>query len=66
MDDSTGQNMPHEALVAAIPVMVLSIISLWLSLLWFTMQHYHSERWSCTAYPRIHAELPDETKHADR
>lgn len=61
MDDSTGQSMPHEALVAAVPVMTLSIISLWLSLLWFTMQHYHSERWSCMASPRIHAKLPNET-----
>lgn len=48
MDDgSYGQTMPHGALMVAIPVMVLSIISLALSLLWFTMQHYHSERWSC-------------------
>ena len=61
MDDSIDQSMPQEALVAAIPVMVLSIISLWLSLLWFTMQHYHSERWSCMASPRQY-----QTKRTDR
>jgi hypothetical protein len=49
MDDNYhGQVMPSGALVVAIPIMVLSLISLWLSLLWFTMQHYHSERWGCT------------------
>ena len=47
MDDSNGQAIPYQALSVAIPVMVLSIISLLLSLLWFTMQQYHSERWSC-------------------
>jgi hypothetical protein len=49
MDDSNGQAIPYQALSVAIPVMVLSIISLLLSLIWFTMQQYHSERWSCMA-----------------
>jgi hypothetical protein len=48
MDDPNGQTIPYGALMVAIPIMVLSIISLLLSLLWFTMQQYHSERWSCT------------------
>ena len=48
MDDSNDQIMPYGALVVSIPIMILSAISLALSLLWFTMQHYHSERWSCT------------------
>jgi hypothetical protein len=54
MDDSNGQAIPSGALVAVIPIMMLSIISLVLSLLWFTMQQYHSEKWSCTARPKTY------------
>jgi hypothetical protein len=65
MDDSNGQAIPYQALSVAIPVMVLSIISLLLSLLWFTMQQYHSERWSCMASSRIY-ETAHRNKHADQ
>jgi hypothetical protein len=55
MNNSTYDNvplaMPQEALVAAIPVLVLSIISLATTIMLFLMHFYHSERWSCTLYP---------------
>lgn len=47
MDYTLRETMPQEALVVAIPVLVVSIISLALSLLWFLMQHYHGDKWSC-------------------
>lgn len=47
MDYTLRETMPKEALVVAIPVLMVSIISLALSLLWFLMQHYHGEKWSC-------------------
>ena len=40
--------MPQEALVVAIPVLILSIISLAVIIMLFLMHFYHSERWSCT------------------
>jgi len=39
--------MPKEAWVAAIPVLILSIISLAATIILFLMHFYHSERWSC-------------------
>jgi hypothetical protein len=52
MNSSTYDNvplaMPQEALVAAIPVLILSIISLAVVIMLFLMHFYHSERWSCT------------------
>jgi hypothetical protein len=46
--DSVPLAMPQEALVVAIPVLVLSIISLAATIMLFLMHFYHSERWSCT------------------
>jgi hypothetical protein len=48
MNSTVGEAMPQEALVVAIPVLVVSIISLAASIMLFLMQYYHSERWSCT------------------
>lgn len=47
MIDLVSEGMPAESLAVAIPVLVLSIISLATSTMWFLMQHFHSERWSC-------------------
>jgi hypothetical protein len=48
--DSVPMAMPQEALVVAIPVLVVSIISLAASVMLFLMHFYHSERWSCTFF----------------
>jgi hypothetical protein len=50
MNSTVGEAMPQDALVVAIPVLVVSIISLGASIMLFLMQHYHSERWSCTPF----------------
>ena len=62
MNNSTYDNvplaMPQEALVAAIPVLVLSIISLATTIMLFLMHFYHSERWSCTLSLLLHNPAP--------
>jgi hypothetical protein len=47
--DYVPMAMPQGALVVAIPVLVVSIISLAASVMLFLMHFYHSERWSCTS-----------------
>ena len=46
--------MPQAALVAAIPVLILSIISLAVVIVLFLMHFYHSERWSCMLFLPLH------------
>jgi len=52
MNSSTYDNvplaMPQQGLVVAIPVQILSILSLAATIMLFLMHFYHSERWSCT------------------
>lgn len=52
--DSVPLAMPKEALVVAIPVLVLSILSLGATIMLFLMHFYHSERWSCTLSLPLH------------
>jgi len=49
--DGVPLAMPQGALVVAIPVLLLSIISLAVIIMLFLMHFYHSERWSCTLSP---------------
>jgi hypothetical protein len=50
MNSTVSEAMPQNALVVAIPVLVVSIIALGASIMLFLMQHYHSERWSCKRF----------------
>jgi hypothetical protein len=57
--DAVPLAMPQGALVAAIPVMVLSIISLAASTMLFLMQFYHNERWGCKLFPFFTSTHPE-------
>jgi hypothetical protein len=56
--DGVPLAMPQEALVVAIPVLILSIISLAVIIMLFLMHFYHSERWSCTLPLSLHYQAP--------
>jgi hypothetical protein len=69
MNSSTYDNvplaMPQEALVAAVPVLILSIISLAVVIMLFLMHFYHSERWSCTLSLPAHKQAFSDTNTDD-
>lgn len=56
--DNVPLAMPQEGLVVAIPVQILSIISLAATIMLFLMHFYHSERWSCTLSLLLPNEAP--------
>lgn len=63
--DTVPLAMPQEALVAAIPVLILSIISLAVIIMLFLMHFYHSERWSCTLSHPAHKQAFSLDNNAD-